>query len=238
MVYQVALRFIDAVEHENDSAALVDLFTEFTRNLGFSAYILTGLPAIGSNVEPLIIAANWPTSWIDRYREKEFFLTDPVARWSRSKQRAFRWREAMAANPGYETTEIAQEAAGFGFVDGIAIPLKTERLWKVVASLASSQPLSLTTSEIAHIETATAYFYQRHEDLVARLAAKRPALTKRELEVLRWCADGKSAWEIGQIMSISETTAISHRKSATNKLDCTTTVQAVVKAIESGLLRS
>lgn len=229
-------RFIEAVEKETDAATLIARFTKFTQDLGFIAYVLTGLPPIGSDVEPLIIAVNWPDGWIARYREKQFFLKDPVARWSLSRQRAFRWSEAIAANPGYETTEIVQEAAVFGFVDGIAIPLKSERMWKVVVSLAAGQKLDLTTAEIAQVETAVAYFNQCHEDLIMKAAA-RPALTKREIEILRLCAAGKSAWEIGQIVGISEGTAALHRKSAIKKLGCSNTTQAVVVAIETGLLQ-
>lgn len=238
MDYQAALQFIDTVEHENEADTLIERYTRFTQALGFKAYILTGLPAVGSNVEPLIISSNWPESWLSKYREKQYFLTDPVARWARSKQHAFRWTDAIAAVPGGEMQEVVKEAVGFGFIDGIAIPLKTDRMWKVVASLAADHRLGWSNSDLAQIETATSYFYQRHEDLTSKSTATRPALTRRELETLRLCADGKSAWEIGQIMRISETTAISHRKSATRKLGCTTTVQAVVKAIESGLLQS
>lgn len=238
MIHHEAMSFIDVVDTEDDPARLVDRYTQFTRKIDFKAYILTGLPAIGSNVEPLIIAADWPKAWMDRYRDRDFFVNDPVARWSRSRQRAFRWADAIAANPGYETTEIALEAAAFGFVDGIAIPLRSERMWKVVASLASDQPLALTASEIAHIETATAYFYQRHEDIIAKSALKRPTLTPREVEVLKWCAAGKSAWEIGKIIGISEATTVIHRKSAIKKLECSNTTQAVVIAIEAGLIKA
>ncbi len=61
-------------------------------------------------------------------------------------------------------------------------------------------------------------------------------LTAREREVLRWTAEGKTACEIGQILSISERTVNFHVNNILEKLGATNKVQAVVKAIGAGLI--
>jgi len=61
-----------------------------------------------------------------------------------------------------------------------------------------------------------------------------PMLTPRELESLRWTMEGKTAWEVGQILSISEQTAARQVNSATRKLGCVSKLQAVVKAMRMG----
>ena len=66
--------------------------------------------------------------------------------------------------------------------------------------------------------------------------AGRPALTARETECLRWTAEGKTAWEVGRILQISERTANWHLQAASHKLGCANKIQAVVKAIRIGLL--
>ena len=48
--------------------------------------------------------------------------------------------------------------------------------------------------------------------------------------------DGKTAWEVGSIMSISERTAVLHLQNAMRKLDCVNKHQAVLKALRLGLL--
>ncbi len=45
-----------------------------------------------------------------------------------------------------------------------------------------------------------------------------PGLTERERMVLSWVAAGKSSWEIGRILSISEHTVNSHIERAVAKL--------------------
>jgi len=43
-------------------------------------------------------------------------------------------------------------------------------------------------------------------------------LTPRELEVLRWTMESKTAWEVSRILNISEQTAVRHISNATHKL--------------------
>jgi transcriptional regulator EpsA len=61
-------------------------------------------------------------------------------------------------------------------------------------------------------------------------------VTEREREILRWVAAGKSNWEIGKILRISEYTVKNHVQSVLKKLSATTRVQAVTKAISGGLI--
>ena len=64
-----------------------------------------------------------------------------------------------------------------------------------------------------------------------------PSLTPRELECLRWTMDGKTAWEVGSILGISERTAVLHVNNAMHKLGCVNKHQAVLKALRLGLIR-
>ena len=61
-------------------------------------------------------------------------------------------------------------------------------------------------------------------------------LSVREKEVLRWCGDGKTAWEISQILNLSQSTINFHMRSAMFKLDAPNKTNAVVKAICLDLL--
>jgi DNA-binding CsgD family transcriptional regulator len=65
---------------------------------------------------------------------------------------------------------------------------------------------------------------------------ERPALTPRELEVLRWTMEGKTAWEVGALLGISERTVVFHINNGTHKLGCINKQQAVLKALRLGLI--
>lgn len=69
-------------------------------------------------------------------------------------------------------------------------------------------------------------------------AAQTMRLTKRELEVLTWAKEGKSAWEISAILQIKERTVKFHLNNIFNKLNVTNRYQAIAKAYSYGLLES
>jgi DNA-binding CsgD family transcriptional regulator len=52
--------------------------------------------------------------------------------------------------------------------------------------------------------------------------------------VLAWVAQGKSAWEIGEILSIAKRTVDEHTQTATRKLGAINRAQALVNAIRIG----
>jgi DNA-binding CsgD family transcriptional regulator len=49
--------------------------------------------------------------------------------------------------------------------------------------------------------------------------------------------DGKTAWEVGSILGITERTAVLHLSNAMRKLGCVNKHQAVLKALRLGLVR-
>jgi DNA-binding CsgD family transcriptional regulator len=70
--------------------------------------------------------------------------------------------------------------------------------------------------------------------ITARAAPGRPAafgLTARELDCLRWTAEGKTSNEISAIIKLSEHTINHYLITAARKLDCVNRVQAVAKAL-------
>lgn len=62
------------------------------------------------------------------------------------------------------------------------------------------------------------------------------ALTGREIEILRWTADGKTAWEIGSILTISERTVNFHLQNAMVKFGVHNKTHAAAKAMSYGML--
>ena len=63
------------------------------------------------------------------------------------------------------------------------------------------------------------------------------ALSPREVEALVWTAEGKSAWEIAQILEVAERTVVNHLHNAQTKLNASNRTHAVVIAMRMGLVR-
>jgi DNA-binding NarL/FixJ family response regulator len=79
-----------------------------------------------------------------------------------------------------------------------------------------------------------------HPQLLRRLVTGRqqgaPAVTERELEVLRLLHEGRKARDIAQLLTISEHTARGHIKKVLQKLGAHSQLEAVAVAVRLGML--
>jgi len=62
------------------------------------------------------------------------------------------------------------------------------------------------------------------------------ALTAREAEVLTWVAQGKSAWEVGEILHIAKRTVDEHVRTAVQKLGAVNLTHAVAIALRNRMI--
>ena len=61
-------------------------------------------------------------------------------------------------------------------------------------------------------------------------------LTSQETQCLQWCKEGKTNWEIGEILSISEKTVEFHLGNTMRKLGAGNRISAVVIGLRRGLI--
>jgi LuxR family transcriptional regulator, quorum-sensing system regulator SinR len=93
---------------------------------------------------------------------------------------------------------------------------------------------------VRDIHSLAAYFHARQlavdDPTKGQRQPARLRLTPREEEVLSWAAAGKSYWEIGIILGISERTVRYFMGNVRMKLDVVSNKQAVAEAIWHGLI--
>jgi DNA-binding CsgD family transcriptional regulator len=63
-------------------------------------------------------------------------------------------------------------------------------------------------------------------------------LSERELECLSWSAAGKTAWETGKILDLSEWTVVYHIEKAKRKFGLTRKQEVIAHAISLGLIKA
>jgi DNA-binding NarL/FixJ family response regulator len=111
-----------------------------------------------------------------------------------------------------------------------------------VAALASTPagvpgPAALagkTSAELPSLASAPVVVPAQRES--EPLAPRRPALTERELQVLRGMADGKSNAEIGRDLFVSEDTVKTHARRLFRKLSARDRAHAVAAGFRAGLV--
>ncbi len=177
-----------------------------------------------------------PPSWLSRYQQAQHVNNDPIVRHiSRSTLPIF-WSDALLAEPD---NVVLNEAAEHGLRDGITVSIGDQDGRRALMSFSRSERRDETRSQMlgtAAVVQLTAHYV--HEALGVSFMETRPAtpLTAREQECLRWCANGKTSWEIAQILGVSERTVVFHLTNATTKLNATNRRQAVARALSLRLI--
>jgi DNA-binding CsgD family transcriptional regulator len=123
----------------------------------------------------------------------------------------------------------------------------SEMQWVTFASAAGPEQVAavvnLIASAYAAYKTQPPAAADREGAGAARRGARNPVAAKqaselsdREKACLSLAAVGKSSWEIGRILCISENTVIFHIKNAMRKLGANSRTLAAFKAVELGLI--
>ncbi|MNN59377.1 Regulatory protein SdiA [compost metagenome] len=145
------------------------------------------------------------------------------------------WHDSVFA----ETPEFWEEAKSHGLCYGWGLSTHDHCGRASMLSVGRSES---AIDIIEHWEKAGQTYWLchlLHEALTDKPDAQKasePHLSDREIEVLRWSADGKKAHEIAQLLNVSERTVSFHVKSAMNKLGAANKTSAVIQAAMRGLL--
>ena len=211
--------------------AMVAAFAAF----GFETLILTGLPTPGQLFEQAVLAKRWPSEWFEIYARNDYINADPVARLSRETLNPFQWTEAPY-EPEREprAVEVIQRARDFNMIEGFVVPIHG-RTFDAAVSLGGTH-LDLNPYSKPAIHLMAMYGFDRVRLLLDPSRLRRSDLTGRERETLAWASQGKSAWEIGEILGISQRTVEEHLAAAGRKLGAVNRVHAVAIGIRERVI--
>lgn len=230
----------DALERAKSSEDLRVEIERFAQEGGFdrAAYVLAvRAPTLKARE---YVVNGYPRQWAERYVRKRYFEVDPIIRHAQTSNLPLIWNSDSLKLKG--PIEFWEEAQAFGLQCGLSIGVHEQHGVTGILSLARDRPIDAKGNELAALIGRAQIMAVLMHQAVGRIAlpnllpAEIESLTARELECLRWAADGKTAWEIGQILSISERTAVFHLRNATKKLQAINKTQAVVRAIAFGLI--
>ena len=166
---------------------------------------------------------------------------DPVAQHCKTRSVPIIWNQDTYARAGHGERWEAQ--ARYGYCTGVALALHMPDGRHFFFGVDSDRSLPADPRELTRVVADVQLFAVLAQDAAQRIFVPppadpaAPALTPRELEVLRWTMEGKTAWEVGAVLGISERTAVLHVQNAMRKLDCVNKHQAVLKALRLGLIR-
>ncbi len=214
----------------------------FAQSLGFKTVSAMAVVDRSLSNTEFHVVDNTPQAFTQIWHDTEVAKLDPVMQHCKKAAIPIIWDQETYVAKG--AGEIWEHQAYHGYHTGIALAIHLPDGRHFFLGVDRDKPLSSNPRTLTRIVADLQLFAVHAQDIAFRILAPSndieiqnlPALTPRELEALRWTMDGKTAWEVGTIMSISERTAVLHIQNAMRKLDSVNKHQAVLKALRLGLL--
>lgn len=226
--------FIAATNTAASQTEAMRLFVSALGELGYDRFLYASLRGPGSDMPALV--RNYPDDWMRIYEALDYRVNDPVRLRVGHCRSPFTWATVMRGKLTRGQRQLMEEANEAGLKDGIAVPIYLPRGDVVGFGIASSGGGADPAANLTHLYVLALQFHTVWSALGAPQAAAVPKLTGREVEVLKWCAQGKSNWAIGEIMAISEHGVHYHLRNILRKLQVDSRTTAVVKAYHLGLI--
>ena len=233
-----AFDLMDQMEHLQDEKVVRDKMAILLSNFGLDRFVVARLPQPRENIGPAFLLKRWPQAWERHYDQSDYYQHDPAGLNCFRTLEPFLWSDLrvdpQANRMGYR---VMQEAGEHGLKEGLCIPIRDSKGFQAVVSMAGERvELPPRAKRAIHLLSLSAY------GAAERLAGRRGRpvlmhLTGREQDVLSYLANGLTVAQVGEVLSLSETTVLTHLKNAKQKLGTRTMTHTVVEAIRQDQIR-
>jgi LuxR family transcriptional regulator, quorum-sensing system regulator SolR len=233
------LRFEDYVEQSRRAGSVTELarvYGDAVRSEGYENCILTSLR--GRKVGH-VAWFEFPDGYPDAYISQRWERIDPVLASSLRALRPFLWSDVTERSDlSKEQRDFLGESTSLKVQSGIVFPFHGpgHRLDVMSISQRTFEPPNPERMGLLHAVSVQSWTRYLELSEGSPFSQDGSALTPRELEILRWCKEGKSRPEIGEILSISHKTVEFHLCNLMNKLGANNQITAVVIALQRGLI--
>ncbi|TIU45608.1 MAG: LuxR family transcriptional regulator [Mesorhizobium sp.] len=233
-------RYISDIQESRTLQDICDCLLAFAGCFGATNLLAGAIPPpSASRREQLshVLLDAWPEDWSNRYFSSGYLYRDPTIRLVRQGCRPFTWNEVGAlCNLSAVGRRIMNEATEFDLSEGFTVAFSTIERLPVGVSVAGKKLEADPIQRMAFQLVAACAFGSASVLVRGERPQKHIQLSRRQLDVLHWAAEGLTVDQIAGRLTISSNTADTHLRIVRNRLGVTSTIHAVAEAFRLGLI--
>lgn len=188
---------------------------------------------------PLVLESTLPVEFIHEYDRNQFVRQCPMLPRLTQSMMPSTWDLMNPSSVEDETfwpEALRDLMLRFGLVVGLVCIFNSPDGKRYLVRFDGDRP-AIQLNEINELSMIAMELLDRYTALLRAEMSNIDVLSARELEVVRWTAQGKTSVEIGQILALSDHTINAYMMTAMKKLDCVNRTQLVAKAIRLKLIQ-
>jgi DNA-binding CsgD family transcriptional regulator len=218
----------------------VDQIVDLTRNvIPFSSMVicLDNIATPDPQTSRQLLNYGYSGEWVELYFRKSFQLQDPILKAAEHEAGAFSWSSGYArqAQPSQEFIGLSRDFVGSNGIACAVSGRARSSTTLISMTLPGHERAEDYVDALEYLAPHLHEIFNRQGSL-NRNSLLAPEISQREVEVLHWAKEGKSTWDISNILSISERTVKFHFGNIFRKLDVLNRSQAIAKAIHFGVI--
>jgi LuxR family quorum-sensing system transcriptional regulator CciR len=237
-LYRVGDEFARTAEAIASLDDLHDLLARVSREMGFPYFALTQHVDVLRSEQRAIRLHNYPPDWVAFFDRNALGVSDPVHRASHLTASGFAWsRLPRMIHLTPRDRHVLDSARDQGIGDGFTVPANVpgEACGSCSFAVATGDELPGDRLLLAQW-TGTLAFEAARRLSEVRGHDRTRALTDRQRDCVLWAARGKTDWEIGRILGVSEETVARHFKQARARYGVQKRTSLLIRALFDGTI--
>lgn len=236
-------RFVQLMDHDSIETWR-DQVLEVGRNLGYRHTSLAIFPSRDTPIQTTnaFLHTSLPDELLCKYDEEKMGEIDPVVSHCMVRSTPLIWSSDIFTMDRQH--QLYEEASSHGARVGVALPYHgPDGQLGILCFAADRKPDEDFKREARLNIPELSCFRDFILETFSGFMKRRPAVTKnnieitsRELECLKWCAVGKSSWDIAQLLNCTEATVNFHFANIRRKFGASSRRLAIIKAIRMGFI--
>jgi DNA-binding CsgD family transcriptional regulator len=228
--------FVEATRQASTVERLKDTIGGFFAGEGYQNFAIVSL--IGREKIGDIALSNYPPSIGQTYRAERWDRADPLLPVALHASRPVVWEYVWRRRSlSKEQIAVVEGFRHMGLCQGITFPLQHNCGPRQVMALSRPHQADDDLERFPLLQAFCTQAWSRHLELGGDGTPSTAILSSREIEILNWVKEGKSNWDIAEILNLSIKTVEYHVSNVMRKLGAPNRITAVVIALRYRIIQ-